>query len=227
MKLWRRSRNNLHLFVTLGLSGGWVLKKENDFIFPLSADYIGNFNIEKYKKNALNHLNVEFTFDSKKTIYFYDMLSFGTLKATFSKEELEKKLKSLPYDIMSKETTFQVFNEQIRKKENKPIGNVLVNQKLVSGIGNYLRCELLWMSKISPFRLVKDITKTEMKTIYENAKALVLQQSSVKKKIPRNFNRNFFVYKQDTDIYKNPVIKELLYEGKYKRYIYWVPKLQK
>lgn len=229
--------NNLILFVTLGLTGGWVSKKNNNFInyeaqlsnftFPLESEYVGqNKNIERYKKNALNHLNVEFILDSEIIIYFYDMLSFGTLKVVDNEQELTKKLKSLSLDIMDSLTTYLLFKGQIMKKPNKEIGNVLVDQKIISGIGNYLRSDILWLSKISPFRLVKDLTDKELKEIFKNTKILVLEQKGFKK-LPSNYGRNFFIYKESTDIYGNPVIKELLYEGSQKRYIYWVKNIQK
>lgn len=63
--------NNFILTFTLGLSGGWVYKnnKNDDYYFPMLVDYLVNYDIEKYKKNALNHLNVEFVMDGG-SIYF-------------------------------------------------------------------------------------------------------------------------------------------------------------
>jgi hypothetical protein len=45
--------------------------------------------------------------------------------------------------------------------------------------------------------------------------------------IPRNYDRDFLVYSENTDIYNNKVIKEELYEGSQKRFIYWTKKMQK
>lgn len=223
--------NNWILFVTLGLTGGWVSKKNNIFYFPLASEYIGSKDVNQYKKNALNHLNVEFIIDGKPIIYFYDMLSFGTLKVVEDPIELTKKLKSLSYDIMDMETSYDLFQIQIKKRQNKEIGIVLIDQKVLSGIGNYLRSDILWMSKISPFRLVKDLSEKERKEIYKNAKLLTSGNyhgtAKGKKQLPSDFGRNFFVYMQKKDIYDNPVHKELLYEGSQRRYIYWVKEIQK
>ena len=46
-------------------------------------------------------------------------------------------------------------------------------------------------------------------------------------KLPEDYNRNFFVYGSIYDIYGNKVVKEELYEGSYKRFIYWIPNRQK
>ena len=238
--LYMKLSNNFILTVTLGLSGGWVYKNNsnNKYDFPMLVDYLGDYNIEKYKKNALNHLNVEFVMTSG-TIYFFDMLSFGTIKILTSEDELKKKLDSLAPDIMDEDLTFEMFKDQITKTKNleKCIGNVLVNQKVISGLGNYLRSDILWLSKITPFRLVKDLSTTELKTIYSNARLLTWgnydKSYAIKKriisknsKLPKDYGRNFYVYKQTKDIYGYKVINEELYEGSQKRFIYMVQQFQ-
>lgn len=231
----------LYLFSTLGLRGGWVYYsyKENKFIFPNLLEYLGNYDISKYKQNALNHRNVEFKINDG-IIYFFDTLQNGTFKVVSDKEELNNKLKSLGSDIMDIDTTYDIFKNQIMKKNNlsSPIGVVLVNQKVISGIGNYLRADILWMSRISPFRLVKDLKDSELKKIYKNSrfltwgeydfnKAIKLNIIDKKSKLPRYYGVNFYVYKQKKDIYGNEVIKEELYKGSVKRFIYWVKEIQK
>ena len=69
---------------------------------------------------------------------------------------------------------FTVFQEQFTKKKNlnKVIGIVLMDQKTISGIGNYLRADILWLSKISPFRKVNKLSDQEFKLIYHNTKVL-------------------------------------------------------
>ena len=222
--------DDYYIFSTLGLRGGWTYKLNEKYQFTTLVN-------NSYKKNALNHLNVEFKID-KGSIYYFDMLSFGTLKVVIGKDQLNKKLNSLAPDIM--DITLDLFINQITKKNNleKPIGNVLMNQKVISGIGNYLRSDILWLSHISPFTLVKNIDLIELKKIYKNAllltwgeynyeEGLKLKKFNKKDKLPKDYDREFFVYNQKLDIYDNPIIKEELYEGSQKRFIYWVKSIQK
>ena len=44
--------------------------------------------------------------------------------------------------------------------------------------------------------------------------------------LPSAYNRLFFIYMMDIDIYGNAVIKKELYEGSQKRFIYYVPNMQ-
>lgn len=226
--------DDVYLLCTLGLSGGWIFKDNQDkFIYAKQ-----NYGVQ-YVENAENNLNVEFKVSSG-IMYFYDQISYGTLKVVDNKKELLKKLSSIGPDIMDISTTFSVFKNQVKKNVNldKHIGNVLMNQKVISGIGNYLRADCLWMSKISPFRKVAALSDTELLKIYKNVRALTwgsydrveavkLKIMTKSIKIPDDYNRHFFVYDEEKDIKGNIVKKEELYEGSKKRSIYWVPTVQK
>ena len=113
-----------------------------------------------------------------------------------------------------------------------------MDQKVISGIGNYLRSDVLYISKISPFRKTKNISDKELKTIYDNSRILTwgdydkkkaIKLNIIKKdaKLPADYDRLFYVYNETTDIKGNKVIKKELYEGTQKRFIYYVPKIQK
>ena len=220
--------------------------KDSDiFTYPSILEYITQDSQNQWFQRALNHLNVEFVTDYKNiSFYFYDQLSFGTLKVVGGDDAgkliLDKKLKELGPDLMDDTTSFEVFDTQLRKKNNetKPIGNVIVNQKVISGVGNYLRADALWMAKISPFRKVKDVNEDELELLYKSLRALIWgdydYDTGVKKgyinktlKIPNDYKRDFFIYRQEKDIYDNIIKKEELFEGSQKRFIYWVEKIQK
>ena len=267
--LSNNDKKQFYIFNTLGLSGGWTVKAKNKsdfakcenchyikkegngddnekgasasiYMYPTILEYISEDNSNNWFQRALNHLNVEFITNIDKTIVFYDILNFGTLKATDNPADLEKKLKELGPDMMEDTTTFEIFKKQITKGANKtkPIGNVIVNQKLISGVGNYLRADGLWMSKISPFRNVEDISDKEMELLYKCLRALMWgdynYKEGVKKdiisktiKLPNDYKRDFFVYRQDKDINGKVVKKTELFDGSQKRFIHWVEEVQK
>lgn len=240
--------NDYYLLCTLGLSGGWVFieNTENDldniteenYDHPFALQYLYDMDTKAYLKKMSHHLNVKFS-TNEGSLYFYDMLSFGTLKGIHGTAELENKLKTLGPDILDNTTTFKVFSDMITKKTNldKEIGNVLVNQKVISGLGNYLRADILWLSKISPFRKVKDLSQSDLNKIFHNSKLLTWgeydRKEAIKQhiisesdKIPMDYKRNFFVYMQKEDINGHVVKTDTLFEGSQKRTIHWVPEVQ-
>lgn len=232
---------DFYIGVTLGLFGGWFFKKNNSnkFIHGLNSEMYEQQLRNKYIERALKQFRVEFIFESGSLI-FYDQLSFGTISIFTSKIDIQKKINTIGIDIMHTDSTFELFKKNIEKSTNleKPIGNVLMNQKVISGVGNYLRADSLWLSKISPFRKVKDINNKELYTLYYNIrlltwgsynfdKAVKLKIIDKKDKMPKDYNRHFFIYTYEKDIYNNIITKEKLYEGSQIRYIYWVKNYQK
>jgi formamidopyrimidine-DNA glycosylase len=259
----QKEGKTIWLINTLGLTGGWTvaakekkdlhserrlryMKKDGEgvgaswiFAYPVIWEYISNNNANEWFERALDHLNVEFVMDDGRRGYFYDQLSFGTLKVVESRAELEKKLKELGADMLDETTGFEVFKKAVSKGVNKEkmIGNVLVNQRVISGIGNYLRADGLWLARVSPFRKVGELSDEELEIIYKSMRALMwgdyAPEEARKKgyigsdfKIPHDYGREFFVYRQDTDIEGRKVVKEELYEGSQKRFIYWVKEIQ-
>jgi len=249
--MYMEFENNIFILVTLGLSGGWCFldsKKYNnpkikDYDFSEVEDqwdnYVPDEKMDSYLVNAIKHLNVEFKINTG-SLYFYDTLSFGTIKILTSVDELNKKLKTLGPDIMEETTTLDLFKQQIKKKTNldKPIGNVLMNQKVIAGIGNYLRADVLYLSKVDPFRKVSKLSDNELKDIFNNSKILTWgdydKEEAIKMKIinkstklPSDYDRMFFIYQEEKDIHGHKILKKELYEGSQKRFIYYVPEIQK
>jgi len=237
--------NKLVLLCTLGLSGGWICRDSSSkFIYARHEKYLtslssgsgsssssGLADLDNYNKTILNHLNIEFKFKNHtKILYFFDMLSFGTIKILFDITLLDTKLKQIGYDIMDADTSLEIFKRELLRQPNNMIGQVLVNQKLISGVGNYLRADSLWMAKISPYRLVKNITNREFTKLYQSLRNLTIglyepqsKSDSDKLFLPHNYNRIFFAYREDSDIYGNKITKVKFIDG---RYIYYAKKRQ-
>lgn len=205
---WEFSNSQLSLWNTLGMSGWWTT----------------NSNIK--------HNNILFEFGKTK-IYFNDTRNFGTIKIC-NQENLDKKLKCLGPDVLNiKKGDFEVFLKRIERKRNDTlICNALIDQKVISGIGNYMRADILWLSKISPFRSIKNLSKNELKKIFDNSIKLANRSFKIQysKKItnkdlihPSLGFRFFFIYGKEKDPQGNKVSRKKVGT----RTIHYVSKVQK
>lgn len=239
--MYMKLKDDLIIGITLGLTGGWFYLKNNTerYKYPGYIDNIELTYMNGYIKTALEHINVEFIFEKGKLL-FHDQLSFGTIKIFDNEKEFNKKLNLLGLDIMDSNTNIDNFILAIKKKNNlnKEIGIILMNQKIISGIGNYLRADSLWYSKISPFRKVKDLSNKDLQELFDSLRLLTwsiynyklgvkLKIIDPKDKIPINLENDFLIYGKEFDINGQKIIKEKLYEGSQIRYIYWVKNYQK
>lgn len=70
------------------------------------------------------------------------------------------------------EVTFKEFKERIKNKKGK-IKQVLMNQEIVSGIGNIYSDEILFGAKINPFKETDKLTEQELKKIFGSTKKIL------------------------------------------------------
>ena len=142
-----------------------------------------------------------------KTIEFSDVRKFGKIVLDDTQKISElKEIKKLGVDAMSKEFTLKKFAEILEKKKQRPIGIILMDQELISGIGNIYRSEILFEAGIMPTRKAEDLAGNEIKLIYDNIgktlkKAIKLRGTSDSDYrdtdgAPGNFQKVMRVYKK-------------------------------
>ncbi len=186
------------IWITLGLTGELLLK-------------------------PTHHSHVTFI-TSKGNFYFDDVRNFGTIKFSFSDAELEKKLNTIGPDPLREDISKNDFYKLMKKSriQDKMIVLVLNDQKIISGIGNYLRAEILYHAKVSPFRKVKDLKESEIEHIWKAMNYVVA--ASYKKQVKNGIHTYpFDVYRRKkTNLDEEVKSKDL--EG---RTVWWVPSVQK
>ena len=193
------------VFNTLGMTGSWNSRKTK-------------------------HTRISINFTEGNPLYFNDIRNFGTFQIK-TKNDLEKKLKTIGPDMLSNPP--EDFVSIIKKHSNKNICEVLMNQKVISGVGNYIKAEALWYSKINPYSIVKNIPDLNIKVLgkaieFVINKSYKSQGASIKDYYTfegesGNATNGFVVYSKSCDPYKEKVIKEKTPD---KRTTHWVKERQ-
>ena len=114
---------------------------------------------------------VEIGFDNGSRLFFNDMRAFGWMRVTTKKEQ-DRQTKDMPPDVVDLEFTLKYF-ENILKRYKRPIKIVLLDQQLMGGIGNIYANDALNLAKILPTRRASDLTKVEVKKLYEAVKYVI------------------------------------------------------
>ena len=135
--------NNWCMLCTLGLKGAWTSRKTK-------------------------HCDVSIDIDSKQRLWFKDQIHYGTLKYV-NLEETLCKMRSLGPDVTVKDEAFtqDYLVSLLRRYPRWDIAKLLMDQSKMSGIGNYLKAEILYKSKISPMRTCESLTESEISELYE------------------------------------------------------------
>ncbi len=125
--------------------------------------------------NSFIHFLIEFK--NGKSLAFSDMRKFAKVTLFETKNRGEHKdLKILGPEPLEKDFNWKKLKEQILKKTNWPIKKILMDQSIVSGIGNIYSDEILWASSISPFKKASQLEDVNFKNIYKNM-ILILKKS--------------------------------------------------
>jgi endonuclease-8 len=73
-------------------------------------------------------------------------------------------------DIVAEEWSPSVAVARARMLDAMPIGDVLLDQRVVAGIGNVYRCESLWSRRINPWKPVRELDDETLGGLFDTAR---------------------------------------------------------
>ena len=77
-------------------------------------------------------------------------------------------------DILAKPPDFEAMLARFRlADQDREVGEALLDQRLVAGIGNLWKAEALWAARLSPWRRLRDVSDEELLDTLENAERLM------------------------------------------------------
>jgi formamidopyrimidine-DNA glycosylase len=178
-----------------------------------------------------NTTRVIIKFTDGTGLFFNDLRKFGWIKIS------EQPLKPKGIDVLDKQFTVNYLTE-ILKKTKKPIKVLLMDQDLITGIGNIYANDSLFLAKIHPQRSSNSLTKKEIVSIYKAIKqtitdglkdlgssgadeAFILPDGS-----RGNHQKNFLVYQREKKpcLICKTIIKRIKHNG---RSSFFCPQCQK
>ena len=173
-KIKRRSKfllfffnQNIVMLVHLGMTGKFFFLNENNIKFKTSFYY--KINDKKDQK----HDHVEFFLNKNQKLIYNDVRKFGFIKFLNEKNLYNSfHLKNLGPEPIGKNFNFDYFKKKILGK-HRVIKDVIMDQKIVSGIGNIYANEILFLSNVKPFRKAKSLKDFELKKIIKFTKSVL------------------------------------------------------
>ena len=146
------------LLIHLKMTGQLILvgKKKN---------IIGGHSLnEDYSSDVLglnlpnSHTRAQFIFSNGDILYFNDMRRFGYLQIVTSLELEKIKKENYGPEPLSEYFTVDYLTKVLKNKTAN-IKSILLNQKIIAGLGNIYVDEALFLAGIRPSRLAKDINR--------------------------------------------------------------------
>jgi formamidopyrimidine-DNA glycosylase len=201
-------KNKWSIWNTLGMTGGWSQEKKK-------------------------HSRIEFVLDDG-SIFFNDQRNFGTVKFVDDGKLLVDKLRSLGPDMLAADVPDSEFLKIMRRYQKKTLPEVLMNQRAIAGVGNYIKAEALYLAELSPHRTIESLSDSEIAKLNESIRNVMKESFSSGGATIRTYSgfndetgeygSRFIVYNQSKDPAGNQVVKE---KTKDNRTTHWVPSVQK
>lgn len=88
------------------------------------------------------------------------------------RKALRASLARLGPDPLRPEARLGAFRERVQKTR-RPIGAVLLDQRVIAGIGNVYRAELLFVSNLDPHTPARDLEPETVQELWRNARTLL------------------------------------------------------
>ena len=155
------------------------IKRRGKFlIFELNNYYLishlrmeGKYFIKNKEESLNKHDHVIFILDYKEELRYNDTRKFGKMHLV-KKDELNKTpISKLGLEPWDESLTKEYLKEKLNKK--KAIKTLLLDQSIITGIGNIYADEILFLSKIHPETEGKNLTNKNIIDIINNTRIIL------------------------------------------------------
>jgi formamidopyrimidine-DNA glycosylase len=173
------------------------------------------------------------TTDTGLKVSFVDPRRFGTV-SVMTRAQLDRKIKKLGHDVLGEKWLHvEEFDRLVKRAGDLNVTKFLMDQTWISGVGNYLKAEILYASRISPHRTCSSLNASEVALLSSHCRSIPLasyRNGGATVRTYANFSgeRGDFVdhlkvYDKKRDPDGRDVVKETTLDG---RTTHWVPSLQ-
>ncbi len=159
---------NQDLLIHLKMTGQLVYRAKD------GKATVGGHPIVNQKTLPNKFTRVIFYFNNGSILYFNDVRKFGYMRLT-EKKETENILGKIGPDALTKEFNYKYFLQIVEKNPKKKIKAFLLDQALISGLGNIYTDEALFSSGIRPDKPAGKIKKDKLKKLFSEIKKILLK----------------------------------------------------
>ena len=166
--------NNLknQVFIDIKRRGKWLVFELTDYHLLVHLRMEGKFFFKNSSDEKSKHEHVIFRLEDTE-LRFHDVRKFGKMYLLGKEDLLSiKPLSELGLEPVDDNLTVDYLNDKYKRK-NLPIKEVLLDQRIIAGIGNIYADEILFLSHINPYCKAKDLNSVELRSIIDNTRSVL------------------------------------------------------
>lgn len=154
--------------------GKWLLMElNNQYSLLLHLGMSGRIILLKADSSNPKYALFRIVFEDEDTLAYCDMRRFGKFVIIPTCQVYGyKAIKSLGVEPLGKDLDVTLLSEMLSKSKQQ-IKDFLLDQKKIAGIGNIYANEILFDSKISPFKPAQALNDKEILSLYESIQRIL------------------------------------------------------
>jgi formamidopyrimidine-DNA glycosylase len=132
------------------------------------------------------HTRHIFRFDGGSQLIFNDIRKFGWWKTMKDIGKIEKEFGPEPLEI-----NLKTFKNVLKHRPRRRIKPLLMNQKIIAGMGNIYSDEILYHAGVHPLKQIKTLKDTEIKRLFKSVRKVLSSAIKHQGSSVRNFRDAF------------------------------------
>ena len=164
--------NNLknQTIIDISRRGKWLIFHLNDYYLLSHLRMEGKYFLKDTKEEITKHQHVIFDFTDDLSLRYNDTRKFGRMYLV-DKDKLEeaKPILELGLEPWDDNLTSSYLKDKYKSKR-LPIKTVILDQGIITGIGNIYADEILFLSKINPYTPCNKLKDKDLNNIIKNTK---------------------------------------------------------
>lgn len=155
--------------------GKWLIFELNNHYLLSHLRMEGKYFLKNSNEEVQKHEHIIITFNDETDLRYHDTRKFGRMKIV-KKDELwdTDEIKKQGKEPMDNSLTSSYLLDKFKNKK-LPIKSVLLDQTIISGLGNIYADEVLYQAGILPLRSASSLNESECDKIIEASKKIILK----------------------------------------------------
>ena len=228
IKVQDANNNIYYIYNHLGMEGKWLKQRK----------WLNTGNSHSNLWITIGHNLNGNIFENVFDFYFDDVRHYGKFEI-LSEDQYINKLNGIGPDMLSDDVSFEIYYNKVQdimsRTKTLNLAEFLLKQNYFSGVGNYLKSEILYQAKLNPFRNISSLNQNEIYAMYSKSIELINQAYNMGGMTIKSFINPFgninggfipMIYGKSIDPYSNNIESSNKKGNTKTRMTYWVPSIQ-
>ncbi len=173
--VWQNPVTSLGKINSISRRGKYILMQtSNNFKLVIHLRMTGKLIFETDLAKTSDHARAKLVFSDNTKLIFNDIRTFGKIQILKINEKIEA-LQKLGVEPLSDNFDTRYLKNKLKNRK-APIKNILLDQRVIAGLGNIYVAEILFRSKIDPRIPGNKLKKKKLESIVSETKK-VLQEA--------------------------------------------------